>query len=293
MLDVDEVLSPAREMLSGAGELLRRYYYDVRETRHKGDIDLVTTADHAVEELVVDWIKRSYPNHSILAEESGQLRAQPQFRWIVDPLDGTVNFAHGLGHFAILIALQKWCDGVYQTQVSWTLDPMRDELFIGVKGKGATLNGAPIGVSGQTELRQSLLCTGFAYDRLTSEQDNHREFCRMNLLTRGVRRFGSAGLDLAYVACGRYDGFWERGLKPWDLAAGALLVEEAGGTITSVEGTAVDLQVGSVLCANPKLHPVLKRALDSSQAAPINSRDGLSEFLPRDAQEKLMSFQET
>jgi myo-inositol-1(or 4)-monophosphatase len=165
---------------------------------------------------------------------------------------------------------------------------MREELFVAQKGAGSMLNGRPIRVSETTQLRQSLLCTGFGYRRLTNELDNHREFCRMNLLTRGVRRYGSAGLDFAYIACGRYDGFWEWGLNPWDIASGILLVEEAGGLVTSVEGGPVQLDVGSILCANPTFHGIIKKALDSAKEVPINSRKGMRAFLPEEVMAELV-----
>ncbi len=281
-------LEAASAMICEAGELLRGYYESGVEVQSKGDIDLVTEADHAVEKFILSWIEEQYPSHSILAEESGQKDLDSEFRWIVDPLDGTVNFAHGLGHFSILVALQKRVDESFETQLALTLDPMRNELFTAQKGAGTTLNGQPIAVSKTTELRQALLCTGFGYDRLTNESDNHREFCRLNLLTRGVRRYGSAGLDLAYVACGRYDGFWEWDLNPWDIAGGILLVEEAGGLVTSVDGSRAELEVGSILCANPGFHGTIKKALDSAKEVPINSRQGMGAFLPEEAMAELV-----
>ena len=283
-----ERVDGATLMVLQAGGILREYYGSGYEVESKGGIDLVTTADHAVEEFILGWIASRYPQDGVLAEESGGRDGTSEFRWVIDPLDGTVNFAHGLGHFSVLVALQEKRQDGFETLVSWTLDPMREELFVAQKGKGATLNGSRIRVSETTLLRQSLLCTGFGYDRLTNEADNHREFCRMNLLTRGVRRFGSAGLDLAYVACGRYDGFWERGLNPWDIAAGLLLVAEAGGVVTSVEGTAVELNVGSVLSANPKIYTPLKKALESAQEVPINSRKGIAAFLPAEERIELI-----
>ena len=270
-----------------AGEILKKHFRQLETIEEKRSIDLVTIADRAAEAVITQAIENNYPDHHVLAEESGTREGTSPFRWVIDPLDGTTNYAHGLDHFCVLIAFQEKNQERWETQLSVTYDPMRDEMFTAQKGKGALLNGKSICVNETTQLIQSLLVTGFGYDRLYNPHDNHAEFCRLNLLTRGVRRYGSAGLDLAWVACGRFDGFWEYHLNPWDVAGGILLVEEAGAKVTSVQGQATNENEKNLAVANPVLHEHMISALQSAQAHGVNSRQGLEAHLPKDLQDKL------
>ncbi len=287
-----ELLVAAREVARQAGALLKRKYSTPLQIAHKGAIDLVTDADRASEDLIKEFIAKRFCDHSILAEESGLHNDGKEVRWIIDPLDGTVNFAHRNAHFCVLIAVQlRGADGAYETCCSVTYDPLREEEFVADAGHGATLNGEAIEVTPTATLLQSLAATGFPYDRLWGAQDNHAEYCRMSLLTQGVRRFGSAGLDLAYVACGRYDFYWEYRLFPWDLSAGALLVSEAGGRVTDLQnGPVTD---GTLLASNGALHQVVLQALASAKQVPANARAGLAEFLPPELRARLPSAPST
>ncbi|MCK5689320.1 inositol monophosphatase [Myxococcota bacterium] len=290
---MQELTQAAITIAKDAGKILKRAWEEGgSEINYKGAIDLVTSADHAAEEFILEQIQRAYPEHHVLAEESGlgggKGTGESDYRWVVDPLDGTVNFAHNIPHFAVLIAIQKKKDeGGWETISGITVDPLRDEIFVAEAGAGATLNGKKIQVSQTPFLIQATLTTGFAYDRLTMQNDNHAEFCRLNLLTRGVRRMGSAGLDLAWVAAGRMDGYWEHNLQPWDVAAGALTVKEAGGAITKIDGSPFVVNDSEVLCANPVLHSQMKAALKSTKDYPINSRLGLDAFLPAELAKKI------
>jgi myo-inositol-1(or 4)-monophosphatase len=225
-----------------------------RVVEHKGRIDLVTDADKASEVAVVSFLRERFPSHAILAEESGASAGQ-KYRWFIDPLDGTTNYAHRVPHFAVSIAVE----GPAGLLAGVIYDPMRKELFSATKGRGATLNGRPIRVTETEPLERSLLATGFPYDVRENPDPPLALFNRFIRLTRGVRRFGSAALDLAYVACGRYDGFFEYSLKPWDVAAGALIVTEAGGNMAQLDGGPLDLMNARVIAAGPKLMPAIVR----------------------------------
>lgn len=277
-----DVVDEAVDFCRGAGALLREAYQSHAPLglQHKGPIDLVTEADRQSEDYLLKRIHKSFPGHAIWAEESGRERGEGPYRWVIDPLDGTVNFAHRIPHFAVLVALQEQVAGAYHTVLGITLDPMRQELFVAVRGGGARCNDVPIHTSACTRLIDATFATGFAYDRLFRPDDNHREYCRLNLVSQGVRRFGSAGLDLAWVACGRMDGFWESGLKPWDMAAGVLMVHEAGGEVTGMRGESFVLEDGHVCAAGPGIHRDLLAALASAANHPPNSREGLSDLLP-------------
>lgn len=275
------LLDLATTLAQKAGQTLNRYFEAGFRVEHKSTrVDLVTDADRASEAVILEGVQQAFPDHAILAEESGAsgaVGAVGGFRWVVDPLDGTVNFAHRVPHFSVLIAVQEREDNGYRTVVAVTLDPLRNELFTAVVGEGAFCNGTPLRVSAIEAVSDGVLATGFAYDRLTREDDNHREFCRLNLMSHGVRRFGSAGLDLAYVAAGRYDGFWERGLQPWDMAGGVLLVAEAGGTVTDYQGAPARCDVGEVVAGNHQVQTQLRDALAEAARHPINARTGLIE----------------
>lgn len=252
-----------------AGGAIVQSYAGKAEVQEKGRIgDLVTVADRAAEAEVLAVIQRHFPDHAILAEESGQGgAAQSEFLWAIDPLDGTTNYAHQYPCYAVSVGLL--IQGTPSVGVVY--DPVRQELFRAAHGLGATLNRQPIQVSQTTELRQSLLVTGFAYDRRETEDNNYAEFCTLTHLTQGVRRAGSASLDLAYVACGRLDGYWERGLSPWDVAAGVVIVEEAAGKVTAYDQSPFVIESGRVLATNGHLHRALSQVLMKIQPLPLNA----------------------
>ena len=214
-----------------AGQILRAGYQQEHQVDYKGVIDLVTEIDRQSEDYILGEIREQFPDHNVLAEESGGTRGDGH-QWYIDPLDGTVNYAHNIPFFSVSIA--------YASNGSLSLaavyDPMRDEMFTAERGKGAHLNGRPLRISDVVELQKSLLVTGFPYDAWNSKFDNFGNFVKFGKLSQGVRRFGSAALDLCYVAAGRFDGFWELSLKPWDVAAGGLICEEAGAHVTNVFG---------------------------------------------------------
>jgi myo-inositol-1(or 4)-monophosphatase len=215
-----------------AGAILRAGYNKEHQVNYKGVIDLVTEVDHQSEAFLIGEIQKNFPAHHIVTEESGVIQGNDEHKWYIDPLDGTVNYAHHIPIFSVSVA--------YAFRGELTLgvvyDPMRDEMFSAERGKGAFLNGIPTRVSDVTELQRSLLVTGFPYDAWNTAQDNFANFVRFAKLTQGVRRLGSAALDLCYVAAGRFDGFWELALKPWDVAAGGLICREAGARTTNVDG---------------------------------------------------------
>ena len=229
---------------------------------NKGDINLVTEADLASEELIIERIKSHYPRHAILAEESGASEGsesgsgKSEWKWIIDPLDGTTNYAHGYPCFCVSIALER--AGAIEVAVIY--DPTRDEMFAAERGQGATLNNRRIGVSEVEDLNRAMLCTGFPYN--VRERPNFaRDFTNFTMAAQAVRRDGSAAIDLAYIACGRFDGFWEDGLNPWDVAAGVLLIEEAGGLVTDFTGGALDIYTPKVLASNGLIHNSMRRVL--------------------------------
>jgi myo-inositol-1(or 4)-monophosphatase len=241
-----------------AGEILRRGYGQRHQISLKGDIDLVTEIDHQSEALVLGELQRDFPSHQVVAEESGFIPGEDCCLWYVDPLDGTVNYAHGVPIFAVSIAYQE----AGNLRLGLVYDPLRDECFSAERGCGAWLNRVPIHTSENQLLEQSLLVTGFPYDIRTTTANNLDYYSRFTLLTQGVRRLGSAALDMSYVACGRLDGFWEISLGPWDLAAGALIAEEAGAVVTNVRGGQDYLTPpNTILAANPHIHPQMLKVL--------------------------------
>lgn len=252
-------LDIATEAALAGGAVLQSYWGKLESVQEKGRPgDLITEADKASEEQVLAVIQRHFPDHAILAEESGKLGEQSaELLWAIDPLDGTTNYAHQYPFFAVSVGLLV--NGV--PQVGVIFDPFRQELFRAAKGLGATRNRQPIRVSQTQELAQSLLVTGFAYDRRETIDNNYAEFCHLTHLTQGVRRGGAAAIDLAYVACGRLDGFWERGLSPWDMAAGVILIEEAGGAVTAYDGSAFQIEAGRIMATNGQIHSALSREL--------------------------------
>jgi myo-inositol-1(or 4)-monophosphatase len=219
--------------------------------RHKGETNLVTEVDLASEELIVSRIRRAFPDHAILAEEAQPVRPSGRApTWIIDPLDGTTNYAHGYPAFSVSIGLEV--DGALELGVVY--NPNLEELFEAQRGKGAQLNGAPIRVSSTSSLSESLLATGFPYDIRTTNVTNLDNFAAFSLQARGVRRAGSAALDLCYVAAGRFDGFWELKLSPWDCAAGYLMVREAGGMVTNLKGEPGSIYEPESLASNGCIH---------------------------------------
>jgi len=251
------VLNFAIQTAHDAGMLLLENFGRKITVSKKGDINLVTEADLASEALIVECIRSYYPKHAILAEESGMTEvAGSEYKWIIDPLDGTTNYAHGYPCFAVNIALEHNGEVV----VGVTYDPTRDEMFAAERGQGANLNGRKIRVSETEDLKDALLITGFPYDFAQRPNFMHH-FTQFILGARGVRRDGSAALDMAYLACGRFDGFWEEGLNPWDMAAGKLLIEEAGGVLTAYDGSAFDIYTPPLCASNGLIHEEMLKIL--------------------------------
>ncbi len=246
------MLNFAIETARDAGQILLEKFGRKINISKKGDINLVTEADLASEKLIIERIKSYFPKHAILAEEAGDavlLDGVNTWKWIIDPLDGTTNFAHGYPCFCVTIALEH--DG--EIVIGVTFDPTRNELFAAEKGKGATLNNKPIRVSETESLSESLIVTGFPYD-FKQKENFARHLTDFLLNSRGVRRDGSAAIDMAYVACGRFDGFWEEGLNPWDVAAGLLLIEEAGGQVTFYNGEKYNIYSPPICGSNGLIH---------------------------------------
>lgn len=253
------MLNFAIETAREAGQILLEKFGRKLNVSKKGDINLVTEADLASEKLIIERVKSYYPKHAILAEESGDavlLDGVNTWKWIIDPLDGTTNFAHGYPCFCVTIALEH--DG--EIVIGVTFDPTRNELFAAERGKGATLNNKPIRVSDTEKLSESLIVTGFPYN--FKEKENFaRHLTDFLLHSRGVRRDGSAAIDMAYVACGRFDGFWEEGLNPWDVAAGYLLIEEAGGQVTYYNGEKYNIYSPPICGSNGLIHGEMLKVL--------------------------------
>ncbi len=268
MSQLQVFLDIASEAALEAGAILQDKFRNLKNIEEKGRSgDLVTEADKAAEAMVLKVLNRHVPDHQILAEESGTLGGnQSKYLWAIDPLDGTTNYAHGYPISAVSIGLM--IEGIPQVGVVY--NPFRDELFRAAKGLGATCNRRPIQVSQTDQLKNSLLVTGFAYDRRETTDNNYAEFCYLTHLTQGVRRSGSASIDLTDVACGRLDGYWERGLSPWDIAAGIVIAEEAGGIVTAYDTSPVDIKSGRLLVTNGKIHDSLSQALLETPRLPAN-----------------------
>jgi len=253
------VLNFATDIARDAGKLLVQKL-GIAKVSTKGDINLVTEADIAAENLIIERIRSYHPQHGILAEESGEAvlagGKRSEWKWIIDPLDGTTNYAHGYPCFCVSIALER----AGELEIGVVYDPMRDEMFAAERGQGATLNDRKIRVSSVEELSQAMLCTGFPYN-VRERPDFAREFTNFTMNAQAVRRDGSAALDLAYVACGRFDGFWEDGLSPWDIAAGALLIMEARGRITNFNDQKLDIYNEQVLASNGLIHEAMMKVL--------------------------------
>jgi myo-inositol-1(or 4)-monophosphatase len=248
----------ASEIALEAGARLREFFARGVETEYKGDVDLVTVADRTCEALIKGRLAEVFPEHGVYGEEGTRDRMEGEFRWYVDPLDGTTNFAHGFPQFCVSLGLEQRKTGLVAdedgTIVAGVIyDPRRDELFATERGKGATMNGKAIGVSKIEVLAESLVATGFPSHKRHRSPNIHF-YHEFTLRSHGVRRAGSAALDLAYVACGRLEAFWEFNLNPWDTAAGALLVEEAGGRISDFSDGAFELNSNEVLASNGRIH---------------------------------------
>ena len=241
-----------------AGAILTQYAKNGFRIEHKDALNLVTDADTHSEQAVVDAIGRTFPDHEILAEERGQAGNKSAFKWIIDPLDGTTNFAHGFPAYAVSIGVE------YQGRciLGVVFDPTRQELFVGEAGGGATLNGKPIRVSPTPKLDGALLVTGFAYDIRVSKQNNLDHFANFALRAQGMRRMGAAAIDLCYVACGRFDGFWELKLNPWDTAAGSLMVAEAGGRMSDFRGEPFSIYGIELVASNGLIHHEMVEVLN-------------------------------
>ncbi|MHC1697422.1 MAG: inositol monophosphatase [Geobacteraceae bacterium] len=254
-------LASAVQAARSAGQIQRERLWSDYSVDFKGENNLVTEVDRLSEDVIVRQLRAACPGCDVLAEESGALDTGSSLRWIIDPLDGTTNYAHGFPWFAVSIALE--ISGVIQLGVVY--HPMMDELFTCVRGQGAWLNGGKITVSSRQPLKNCLLATGFPYDRKQSNENNFDNFVQFQLAARAVRRAGAAALDLAYVAAGRVDGFWECKLNPWDVAAGRLLVEEAGGTVTNHAGEPYSITDHRVLASNGHIHQEMLHILASSK----------------------------
>lgn len=241
-----------------AGKILRAGRSQHLQIDHKGVIDLVTEVDRQSEAFLIGEIRRQFPQDGIVAEESGNHAGNACCCWYIDPLDGTVNYAHGVPAYCVSLAYAE--QDVIQLGVVY--DPVHDELFSAQNGRGATMNGVPLHVAESRELDQSLLVTGFPYDIRTNPRNNLEQYGLFALRSLGVRRLGSAALDLCYVAAGRFDGYWELSLQPWDLAAGALIAREAGATVTTISGASDYLKIPcSVVAANPEIHSQMLQIL--------------------------------
>jgi myo-inositol-1(or 4)-monophosphatase len=243
-----------------AGEILRNYWGRSHTVEKKGAIDLVTEADLASESAIVQLIRAVYPDHTILAEESGVTPGTDAYEWIIDPLDGTTNYAHHLPEFSLSIAFALEGDVVFGV----VLIPVTGELFCGTRGEGATVNGLPIRVSSTKILGESLLVTGFPYNLQSIIGPLIRRFERCLTAAQGVRRLGSAALDLCYVACGRFDGFWEQNLAPWDTAAGMVIAQEAGATISDFSNGPYSIEKTEILATNGLIHQEMTAVLTLS-----------------------------
>ena len=249
---MEPTLSEIEILAQQAGAILRANYGNQQRIKHKTtQTDLVTEVDTASEKFILDHLGLRFPDHQIVAEESGQHGQNHAQSWYIDPLDGTVNYAHGIPIFCVSIAYAEHG----QVKLGVVFDPMREECFSAERGKGARLNGSPIHVAQAQELAQSLLVTGFPYDTWSNPQNNLDHYARFAVRSQGVRRLGAAALDLCYVGAGRFDGFWELRLSPWDIAAGGLIAEEAGAVVTNIQGGQDYLSpVPSVIAANAALH---------------------------------------
>ncbi|MFQ5456139.1 MAG: inositol monophosphatase family protein [Nitrospirota bacterium] len=270
ILELEEIKKTAIKAVQKGGEILKRGLEEDIRIDYKGAINLVTDIDRRSEEAIIGIIKKSFPEHDILAEEGGEKRGSlSDYKWIIDPLDGTTNYAHRFPCFCISIGVEV--NG--EILIGLVYDPARDELFLAEKGKGAYLNGRPIHVSSIDSLIASLLVTGFSYDIRDSSKNNFEHFCNMSLHAQGVRRTGSAAIDLCYVAMGRLDGFWELKLSPWDVAAGYLIVTESGGKVTDFFSNSFSVYSKEILATNGRIHDGMLKILQKENGCQVAISD--------------------
>ena len=256
-MDMERIKQVGIAAAVNGGKVLTEHFGKLTSIRKKEAIDLVTEADLKSEAAIIDTIAQTFPDHAILAEERGTQEGSDS-RWIIDPLDGTTNFVHNLPLFCVSIAFSQGRD----VSAGFVLAPLLGELFVGLKGEGAQLNGAPISVSTTATLTDSLLVTGFPYDHQTIFEPLMVRFGRCLSAVQGVRRLGSAALDLCYVACGRFEGFWEQHLKPWDTAAGFLIAAEAGARTTVFSGAPYFIEADEIVSTNNVIHDDLLNLLE-------------------------------
>jgi myo-inositol-1(or 4)-monophosphatase len=252
-MDIKLIQRTAIAAAYDGGKILQEYFGKLTQINKKGRIDLVTQADLDSEKTIIDAIKKRFPDHGFIAEESGCFSETSEGQWIIDPLDGTTNYAHGIAICAVSIAF-SWNNEIL---VGVVLNPFSAELFTAISGQGAQLNGRPIKVTPTTAITESLLTTGFPYDFLTSLKPIMQRFEQCLTACQGIRRFGSAALDLCHVASGRVDGFWEQNLKPWDTAAGSLIALEAGAKVTDFSNQPYQIKKKEILASNGHIHEEL------------------------------------
>jgi len=257
------LLAIAVDAARQAGQVLQECARTGFCVEHKNVINLVTDADRRAEQRIIDVIQKAFPSHRILAEERGLAQPSPSpYQWVIDPLDGTTNFAHGFPAYCVSIGVQHEGRGL----IGVVFDPTRDELFTARRGKGAFLNNAPITVSTADQLDRALLVTGFAYDIRDTPDNNLDHFVRFALKTQGLRRTGTAALDLCYVASGRFDGYWEVTLNPWDMAAGVVILEEAGGKVTNFRGETHSIYGKQLVASNGRIHRAMLDVLQQTHS---------------------------
>lgn len=262
-IPLEILTSVASDAARQAGSLLTEAAHTGFRIEHKQTINLVTDADHQAEQRIIDIIHNAFPTHSVLAEERGLTEQPPsRYKWVIDPLDGTTNFAHGFPAYCVSIGVE--CEGLGIVGVVY--DPTRKELFTAQLGHGAQLNGVSIAVSSTNHLDQALLVTGFAYDIRETSNNNLDHFARFALQVQGLRRTGTAALDLCYVAAGRFDGFWEVKLNPWDMAAGVVILREAGGRVTDFAGRSHSIYGHELVASNGPIHQAMLRILQEDMA---------------------------
>jgi myo-inositol-1(or 4)-monophosphatase len=257
-MDIEDAKRVGIEAIYSGARVLRNHFGRISQIHQKGVFDLVTEADTESEKQIMATIRKAFPDHAILAEESGANKGTAEYQWLIDPLDGTTNYVHHLPFFTIAIALAVGD----KIELGLVLNPMDGELYSAIAGKGAALNGNAIQVSSTASVSDSLLVTGFPYDFSEIFEPAMKRFSVFQQASQGVRRLGSAALDLCYVACGRFDGFWEQNLKPWDKAAGAIIAAEAGAVITDFSNQPFSINQKEILVTNGRIHHEMLSLLD-------------------------------
>jgi len=272
MAHKEDFLTPMQDLAREAGVLLMSFFGKV-SIEYKGEVDLVTKADRASEKMIVERIRKQWPEHDLIGEEGSRRETGSDFRWYVDPLDGTTNFAHRYPVFCVSMALEYKGERI----AGVVFDPTRDEMFAAEKGSGAQLNGQPTHVSSTPRLKESLVATGFPSHK-RHKNPNINFYHQITLRSHGVRRAGSAALDLCYTACGRFDAYWEFNLNPWDTAAGVLLVEEAGGKVTNFSGGPFEIASREVLASNTVLHEEVLREFQAIMEGRVEGIPSATEY---------------